>query len=217
MDRSILPEVSVTTASVPGKTGTSFQKVDLNELQISVRMRLKASVGDDLAELRHMLAERLYAAIPEMLVLDDEPTRYYLATTSGSSDMDRISPSASVELTFLCPDPIAYGQSRTSPMTTSANIKVGGTWPTKPTITAKPAAGSYYKITNYTTGEFVQINRTFNGTETVVIDCEHEQANVNGVNAAVTIASDYFAMSPGAIRLTANNGTATVEWIERWL
>lgn len=217
--RPILPPVEVEADEVPGADGARFRSARLGELEIPVVVRLRASADDDIAELRHMLAPMLCAKSPAPLVLGDDPTRYHLAVLEGSSDLDRLWRTGRAELVFRACDPIAFGKTSAIAMATAATANVGGTWKTAPTITARPSSGSGYRITLVETGEYVQVNAPFTGEQTLVIDCGKQHCTVSGASAdeAVTLASDYFELSPGLNQLSAENGTATVEWTERWL
>ena len=212
--RPILPTVEVESDDVPGAHGAK-----LGELSIPVDVRLKASAKDDIAELRHMLAATLWAEEPSPLVLGDDPTRYHLAVLDGDSDLDRLWHTGRTSLLFRACDPIAYGKTSAIAMATAATANVGGTWKTAPIITARPSNGSGYRITRVETGEYVQVNAPFSGSQTLVIDCGKQHCTISGASAdsSVALASDYFHLAPGINQLSATGGTATVEWTERWL
>lgn len=215
MRRSVLPNISITERKIPGRPGTRFRKTELEPLIIPVNLRLKANPDEDMSLFRHSLAEILYSNEPKKLVLPDEPTLYYMAVLRGASELSNLWYTGSCDIEMYCNDPIAYGQTYEEDI--ASNIGIGGTWPTKPIITCYPKSGSYHRITNQKTGEHIQITRTFAGTETIVYDCEREQATVNGVNVAVNLASDYFELEPGNNTLLRSSGTGTIEWTERWL
>lgn len=214
--RPIAPETEVYTIDIPGADGARFNTTRLRPLTIGVNVRLRPFEGG-IAELRHLLAALLITDEPKPLTTPDDPTRYHLAILSGKSDLSVLWTTGKANLEFLAPDPVAYGQNREIVMTTSKTVHVGGTYRTSPIIEAHPAKGTYYRISLTNTGEYVQIDRAFSGTETVLIDCSKQQATVNGTNAKVTLASDYFTLTPGKNSLTANSGTAEVSWTERWL
>ena len=214
--RAIMPSVNIEIIDVPGKQGAIISSKKFEPLSIPVKVRLKAEVKDDISKLRRILAKALYTDEPAKLILPDEPDLYYMAVLRGSSELDNLWYTGSANLEFFCPDPIAFGATRKAEA--SANgFHVGGSWSTLPIITAKPAAGSYFRITNYYTGEFIQLTRAFNGTETVVIDCAKMHTTVNGMAAQVIPTSDYFELEPGKNRLTRSSGNATIQWQERWI
>lgn len=217
--RPILPPVEVEADKVPGRDGTRFRSAKLGELEIPVAVRLKATSKDDIAELRHKLAAMLRPDSPAPLVLGDDPTRYHMAVLDGSSDLDALWHTGRAELKFRACDPVAYGRKSVVAMAASATASVGGTAPTAPVITARPSSGSGYRITLAETGEYVQVDAPFTGSQTLMIDCGKQHCTISGASAdaSVALASDYFELSPGLNRLVASSGTATVEWEERWL
>lgn len=216
--RPILPPVEVEADEVPGADGTRFRSVKLGELSIPVAVRLKASAKDDVAELRHMLAAILWSDVPAPLVLGDDPTRYHMAVLDGSSELDRLWITGRTELVFRACDPIAYGETKSANIGASGTVHVGGTHPTAPVVTAVPNAGESYRFTLMDTGDYVQIEAPFDGTQPLVIDCAAQHCTINGVSADryVALASDYFVLQPGLNRLSTT-GTAVIEWTERWL
>lgn len=217
--RPILPPVENSTQEVPGRDGSRLTRSKLGALSIPVKVRLKARRGEDVAELRHMLAAMLRSEEPAPLVLPDDPTRYHLAVLDGSSDLDRLWYTGSAELTFLCPDPVAYGEAREAAMDTSAAVHVAGTHPASPVVTARPGSASRYRVTLTDSGEYVEVSAPFNASSVLVIDCAAQHCTINGASADryVALASDYFDLVPGLNRLTATSGSTTVEWRERWL
>ena len=217
--RPILPPVENSTQEVPGRDGARLVRSKLGTLAIPVKVRLKARRGDDVSDLRHMLAAMLRSEEPAPLVLPDDPTRYHLAVLDGSSDLDRLWYTGSAELTFLCPDPVAYGEARKAAMGASVAVNVAGTHPTAPVITARPGSASRYRVTLRDTGEHVEVSAAFNASSVLVIDCAAQHCTVNGASADryVALSSDYFDLAPGLNRIAATSGTAVVEWRERWL
>ena len=219
--RPIMPPTSIETEDVPGRAGTRLKKAKLGELVIPVDVELRAKRGDDIAEIRHKLAGALWSPVPAKLVLGDDPSRYHMAVVDGESELSTLWHTGEATINFKCPDPIAYGAERREPFTTKAEIFAGGNWPTAPIIEARPAKGSYYKVTNDDTGEFVQVNMTFTGAgdQLLVIDFEAQHCEVNGSSADpyVTYESSYFELQPGSNSLRASSGNATVSWRERWL
>ena len=76
-----------------------------------------------------------------------------------------------------------------------------------------------YKITNLTTGEYVEIaGQSFAGGNQLIIDCDNELVTLNGNNIMkkVTIQSDFFALKPGKNVITSTRA-GTIEFDEVWL
>lgn len=217
MSRRIMPGTTLDTVEVPGKPGVLLRSNKLEPVTIPVTLRLKAGVDENIADLRHILAGMLYTERPEKLILPDDEERYYMAVATGDTTLSKLWYTGVSEAEFYCADPLAYGKKGYISVP-SVDFTIGGTYETKPIITCHPAANTtFIKITNDKTGEFMQINRSFDGTETVVFDCEKEQATVNGINAAVVLASDFFALKPGVNALLRSSGTFKAEWRERWM
>lgn len=216
-DRALLPPVEVSTVEVSGRDGALFQRTRLMPLEITAFLRWKKAKASAVPDLRRLAASLLYRDEPRPLVLPDEPDKHYLAVVSGHTALDSLGKNGKAYVTFMCPDPVAFGQTRTCAMATQAEGHVGGTYRTAPTFACRPARGSYYKVTNEATGEFVQVNASFTGDQSLVIDCARQQTTLNGVNYPVTFASDYFSFEPGPFSVRASSGTAEMSWTERWL
>ena len=60
------------------------------------------------------------------------------------------------------------------------------------------------------------INTALTSSSTIRLDMATEHATVNNQTAPVTIDSDYFEIN-GRCHLNITNGTAILEWVERWL
>lgn len=217
--RQLVPPTSIETEAVPGRDGSRLVSARLAEMTVEVDVELRARTGEDVTELRRMVAAALWSPEPAPLVLDDDPTRYLMALVDGESELTTLWHTGEATLTFRCPDPVAYGADREQSMTTSLSVTGGGSYPSSPVITARPAKGSYYRVTDEATGERVQLNMSFTGEQVVTIDCAAQHCEVNGASADryVTLDSDYFQLQPGANRLSASSGSATVRWTERWL
>lgn len=219
--RSLLPPTSVETEAVPGRDGSRLVSARLSEMSLPVDVTLRARTREDTTELRRMLAAALWTAEPAPLVLPDDPGRYLMALVDGETELTSLWSTGATTITFRCPDPVAYGSDREMGMTTSAVVVGGGTYPTRPTVVARPAKGSYYRVTNEDTGERVQVNMAFTGAgdQVLTIDFAAQHCDVNGTSADpyVTFESSYFELSPGANRLSASSGSARVRWTERWL
>lgn len=214
-DRSIMPETSVDVIDVPGGV-SRLKSVSLKPLEVTARLRLTVGSDDDLADVRHAVASVLMSTEAKALVLPDDPSRYLMAVVSGTSDLDSLFRTGMAEVKFLAPDPVAYGTHHEVTLSTRNMLRVGGNRPARATITATPGSGSWWKVTNYGTGEFVQITATFDGTQVVVVDMDAQRATLNGSDVAVTLGSDFWSMD-GTADVRLSSGSGTIEWDERWL
>ena len=141
-----------------------------------------------------------------------------LAIVSGSTDLDEITDDCpTTTVTFHVGDPDYYGQKRRMEVSAgNVYVNAGGNRPAHLQVTAKPAAGSTWRITNVDTGEFVAVNTPLTSSSTIRLDMATEHATVNNQTAPVTIDSDYFEIN-GRCHLNITSGTAVLEWVERWL
>ncbi len=217
VSRDLLPKRRLETTEVSAMDGAHVADTGLETLEISVTCRLLAESAADVSDCRRLLAHALHSSTAARLILPDEPDRYYLAWFEGGSAPSGSVRYPQVKLSFLCADPVAYGEAKTATVGTSNTIvSAGGTYKACPVITCKPASGSYWQLTNVTTGDFVRVEAAFTGSQTVVLDMARERCTVNGTDHAVTLTSDFFALD-GTQTLKTSSGTASLEWEERWL
>lgn len=107
--RRILPPVNNRTVDIPGSHGVYDYGFNFTGLEIQIDIML---IGSDYADLRakvRNIAAWLGQEEVKPLVFDDEPDKTYFARLSDSSELEEIIYSGSASLTFLCPDPFAYG------------------------------------------------------------------------------------------------------------
>lgn len=216
VERFVSPGLRLDKTEVPGMDGCHALSTGLDALEVSVGVAMRADHPADVTDARREIAQALSGG-EKRLLLPDEPNRYLLATFEGGGSWSRAYNGPTATLTFLCSDPVAYGNARKATVGTGgAYVDAGGTYRARPVVTCKPASGSYWTLTNATTGAFVRVEANFTGSQTVVLDMARERCTVNGADHAVTLSSDFFAME-GVQQLKVSSGTATVEWEERWL
>ncbi len=202
---------------VPGMDGAHVASQGVGTMTVKVECNVLAGPTADVADLLRLLSTALRSDGAAKLFLDDDPGRYLMAWYEGGAELSRNSHKPGLTLSFLASDPIAYGAARSAAVGTSATVvDAGGTYKAKPVATCKPPSGSYWTLFNVTSGEFVRVEASFTGSQTVVLDMERERCTVNGSDHAVTLASDFFALD-GVQQLKTSGGTATIEWEERWL
>lgn len=215
--RTVAPSRRVERTEVPGMDGELVRFDGLEAVEVMVKGYLTPYGIDQVAKVKRILAKMLTIDEAQALRLPDEPWSYTLAVYPGGAELSRHAHRPKVELSFLCADPVAYGQERTDTLTTTAKtVDSGGTYKVWPVVTAKPASGSYWMLTNVTTGDFVRVDAAFTGSQTVVLDMAKQRCKVNGTDHQVNISSDYFPLD-GEQSLKVSSGTATLEWSERWL
>lgn len=213
--RSVLPERNVTVTEVPGVDGSMVGGVSLQPLTVAVTAHIRRDSIEDVNEARRLLSEALATDAPRPLFLPDEPNRYLMAIYQGGAELSRNANKPSVELSFYCADPVAYGEERALDVTGGRPVNVRGTYPCRPVVTVKPTAGESWRITRKSTGEYVEVTGPFTGEQTVELDMATERCRVNGSDVPATIGSDYFGLL-GTEQVEVSGGTAHLEWTERW-
>ena len=213
--RSILPERNITTTEVPGVDGSMVSGVTLSPLTVTVTAYIRKDSVQDVTDARRLISEALATDTPRPLFLPDEPNRYMMAMYKGGAELSRNAHKPSVELSFYCADPVAYGEERGLDVTGTQPVNVRGTYPCKPVVTVKPPQCETWRITKLSTEEFVEVTGPFTGEQTVVLDTVNERCTVNGNDVAVTVESDYFSLL-GTEEIEVSGGTARLEWTERW-
>lgn len=125
---------------VPKKPGARHRNTKLGVLEFKFRIRIREESIAALNDAKRTIAEWLYSEDPEELIIDKEPDKYYLAKLDGTTDLEEIVRIGKGELTFICPDPIAFDRAEvltSYPVgTEAAPIDVGGTYETFPLVKA---------------------------------------------------------------------------------
>lgn len=228
VERPPMGALSITSATVPGRRGIVFGAQRLGSLEIRARLRLicedKAQMRRRLSDLAAIMDVRLYAK-PQKLEISDEPGRYRLAVPSRVTVSEEMEGTCLVEITFTCPDPIAYGSTEHSFVIDDDFHEIGGNCATYPTIkiTGLKTTNSavQYADLHDSIGGILMIPVTSTG-RTVEIDCEARTLKINAVAALPSVWSDWFEW--GASRkvklYTSFPGVtwtrAVVTWHERW-
>ena len=215
-------EMTVETSEVPGRPGAVPLGTQTQPKTVSFfcRLRVPWSGWEQTAWLRRKLAAALYAPDGAELVSPDEPgMRYKDAYMTSPGEWESMWASGSATIDFTCYDPVAYGARRSVPDASEA-FAVGGTYPTWPTVTAKPTAGDGMRLVHVQSSDFIQLEHDFDGTEEVAVDCARQLVTIDGDSAMryLTVTSDFFRLPPGenSFRLEGG-GSVSCEWDERWL
>lgn len=206
---------------VPGGDGALLS--GSRALPTTVSMTLYA-IGDT-REQRQASMRTLAAALavrePKQLILDDEDGLYRMAVPTDESTISAYLNADSVGLSFVCPDPRLYGETKTKTVGTSAtSVTIGGTAATAltVTVTATPNSSGNWTLTNVTTGEYMLVKLATGSSHAVVIDCAKRTLTVDGAVKALSTDSDWLVLDPAtySMRVTAGTGTATLSWQEMW-
>lgn len=220
---SALPGVETNIQPVPGRNGAAYLGSSLEPLELKVKLRLDAgsicpvAIHDKWAEVASLL--RPDGDLHELSFGGD---RYYMAVLTGATEIDVRGYYGDVEVTFLCPDPIAYGAERevVVPSGGSVEFMVGGSQPAAPVITAEAVRGStgLWGL-RLDEGDYLRVATGTASAARVTLDCGQRSCHVAGAVALPTLTSDWFELAPGVhvLRNDQGAGAATVTWRERWL
>lgn len=218
VEKAALPVVPDTMA-VPGRAGALLVSGRIPPRLVRVRLYMDAGFKpgtNGLADIRHRVYAALCSTAGGMLRLPDEPELEYRdAVCADAGSWSSLFEDGEGEVVFTLLDPVAYGRERTE---TGTAFEVCGSWPTWPTFELVASAGSAVQVG---CGDaIVRVEHAFSGGEVVRIDCEGEGVTIDGVDARadVTLASDFFSLSPGSCELGFTGcSTHTTSFRERWL
>ena len=212
--------LSPRSLAVPGRPGAVLLGSELPPRPLAVRLFLDAGVtltAEERSAIRHEMYGWLVAPAGAELSLTGEPDLTWRdAVVTGVSDWDTLFEGGSCEVEFTCFDPVAYGDGKSSAV---SSLTVGGTWETWPVVTLTASAGPSAKVADEL-GRYVLVERTFAAGDEVVMDFAAESVTVDGGDASADVAveSTFFSLAPGSHTLAFSGCSAhTVEWVERWL
>lgn len=219
---SLLPR-DVSTESVSGRDGEVFTGIRHATRTITLTL----TVRDRSITARQMAARILAATLavnePKPLSISIDSGLYYLAIPSSDGDATRHYTMTQFEVTFLCADPIAYGETKAFEILNggSKTFTVGGTYPTKPVIagasvTRNSSLGGWKMTLDSTDYVFVPIGSDL--ARSLSIDCEKRVVRLAGVVVVLSPDSDWFVLEPGEHTLAmTGGGDVTVTYKERWV
>lgn len=211
----VVPETMV----VPGRAGALLISGRIPPRLVRVRLFMDAGFrpgANGLADIRHRVYAALCSTSGGALRLPDEPEyEYRNAVCTDASSWSSLFEDGEGEVLFTLLDPVAYGRERTE---TGTTFEVSGSWPTWPTFELVASAGSAVQIS--CGGSYVRAEHAFTGGEIVGIDCATEDVTIDGADARanVTLASDFFPLTPGNYELSFTGCSSHVaSFHERWL
>ncbi|MCH4053307.1 MAG: phage tail family protein [Atopobiaceae bacterium] len=218
IERVALPVVPDTMV-VPGRAGALLVSSRIPPRLVRVRLFMDSGFKpgtSGLADIRHRVYSALCSTAGGTLRLPDEPELEYRdAVCTDAGSWSSLFEDGQGEVLFTLLDPVAYGRARSE---TGTSFEVGGSWPTWPAFELVASAGSAVQVG---CGDaIVRVEHAFSGGEVALIDCETEGVAVDGIDARaeVTLASDFFSLSPGRCELSFSGCSAHVTaFNERWL
>ena len=223
VEMSALPPMEAVTSEIPGLVGAAFVENSIGPREIKIKARI-ATQSIDPFEIQREWSDAvapLVAEGPKVLSLAQH--RYYMAVFTGETALEFASYSAAAELTFLCPDPYAFGATKTVsiPSGGQATFTVGGNRPTKPKITAASAVRNANSKTwgvRLDGGDYLYVDTGSSSARKVVADCGERALTVAGAAALPTLLSDWLVLNPGqhVVKMDQGSGAATLTYVERW-
>lgn len=224
--RTALLPAEIGSKTVPGMDGAKFTGSTIAAKDITLTITAKGSTLAARQTAARALAAALAVSEPKPLAFSVDGGKYYLAIPTSTGDARNFYNHTSFDVTFRCLDPVMYGETKavTLSNSTAKSVDIGGTYPTQPIITSSNCYGQsssngYIKITNETTGEFVQVPCANADTHTLEVDCAKRYAKVDSATVGPTLESDWLSFAPGTISLkrALGYGTYTITYQERWL
>lgn len=219
IDRPIMASVDADYDRYSGMDGGVLGSVRLEPLKIKVTVcaiRPPGGRGTEWFEgVRRELSRRLFRREPRKLVLHDAPDLYNMAVLSDDTDVDDLVTAGRCELTFLCPDPVAYGKEerREAPAGAELTVEVGGTYRTAPVIEVQ-TDGSAETVT--VDGEGMSALGTLAGDQPLVFDCGSREVRKGAAAVKMDIMDDFAEWEPGRHTVSCDK-PFSVSWRERWL
>lgn len=203
----VVPETMV----VPGRAGALLVSGRIPPRLVRVRLFMDTGYKpgtNGLADIRHRVYSALCSTAGGTLRLPDEPEfEYRDAVCTDAGAWSSLFEDGLGEVVFTLLDPVTYGRARSE---TGTAFEVGGSWPTWPTFELVASAGSAVQVG--CGSSFARVEHAFSGGEAVRIGCEGEGVTVDGTDARVevTLASDFFSLSPGRCELSFSECSAHV-------
>ena len=219
--RPLLADVTVETESM-GRDGEIYKSSSLGALSIQVPISIITPVAgiknqhQAFEATRRAIAGRLHRKQPCKLVLDDAPDVYYMASLSGSTDIDRFTYTGRTTLEFVSPTPYGFGMEHERESTGGSTVcMVGGNTETHPVVEVTRSADT---LTVYFDGMPFRISEIVSGADPVIIDATYSGRSTSrgGVVAKVNIFDDYPEWEPGPHTVECSS-PYVVRWCEHWL
>lgn len=222
LDNPLLPR-EVETVDVPGRDGSIYVGTKLSPRTIGMTLTVRGATDVARQEAARELASILAVSEPKPLDLGIDGGIYYMAMPVADDDGERYRNATRYAVEFRVPDPVGYGDevTVTVPSGGSVTFEVGGTYPTKPLVSASAAAngsGGYWRLRLEDGSYLIATIPSGVSTAPVVADCHAPWLKVNGNVVMLDAYADWLVLTPGEHTIEmAGTGAATVKYRERWL
>lgn len=139
VDTMILPNITQNTMNIPGRIGSFCFGSEIGTRQIDVEVIIFAEKRNELPKYARQVASWLYHDKPKKIEFSDNRGYYYYASFTGGSSIEELSNIGRATLSFVCYDPLLYGEEYVETFEKGGSQIVGnlGTAPAYPIITMK--------------------------------------------------------------------------------
>ena len=219
-----IAEVTPAVAEISGRDGAAYMGSVLQPLTIIVKARLATDTIEPAEIQRQWAIVAAMMRTEEPAELSITPGIYRKAVLQGQTALEFNTYSANADLSFYCPDPVAYGNARevSVPSGGLATFVVGGTYPAAPTVVASSAVRDsqtgLWRL-RLDDGGHLAVPTGTAAASAVTVDCLERTCTVNGAVALPTLESDWFTLGPGehTVSNDLGSGACTISFRERWL
>lgn len=210
------------TIEVPGRDGQLYTATYLDPIEITMELATLSNDEQEISNAFRTLALALNVSEPSQLAISDDDGKYYLAIPYGA-EIERWIGAQKVPITFYCPDPAMYGETKTVtvPSGGAVTFDVGGNTYTYPSFTASATRDSTSLLWSVRLdgGDFIQVATGSTSAVSVECDCKKRTLKVGNTQTLPTLTSDWFVLAPGThvLQNDVGTGAATFTYTERWL
>lgn len=189
--KSILPPQRESTIDIPSYPGFVQSSKKFIQNKITVDGIVVGTSATNLTTKLKALASFLYHDTDEQLIFDDESDRYYLAQHIDTVITARSYRFCKLSLIFRCSDPFAYAVTADSDDQTitvvddTYAITNSGDYYAYPVITVffNQAQSHIYIYNTNIENNRIDISKSFDMSDELVIDCKNLTVKLNGVNS----------------------------------
>lgn len=122
VSRSVLPPRNNFSKKIPTMMGSYYTGFQYGEREITLEVCIVAKNLIEYNKKIRALASVLDVKNPSRLIISDEPDRFYYAVLDGDTSLEKLHKTATIQLTFICHNPIAYSTEWKSFVPNSRNI-----------------------------------------------------------------------------------------------
>lgn len=209
--------------TVPGTDGYAFVGADILPQPMQFTLVSKALGYTERRRQVRRLSAILNSKEPVKVAFSEDDGLYYLAVLGDPPKYQEFVKLGAMTVYMQPIHSAMYGAEHLVivPSGGSVSFIVGGTYPTKPIVTASAVRNGSSLVwgIRLDEGDYLHIATGSSSARSVVADCQNRTLSVQGSAAIPTLDSDWLELEQGEHTLRMDNGTgaATVKWLERWL